>query len=83
MKGRQLTSAWARDELACGSIVAAAHKANSRIFAFDQFQMALRQSLNAIILAPKAGIDPVGASYPKVSCRRKRHHPPAGEETNA
>jgi CO/xanthine dehydrogenase Mo-binding subunit len=33
----------------------------------------LHRSLSAIILAAKAGIDPVGASYPKVSCRRKRH----------
>src|ERR1700712_2954598 len=29
----------------------------------------------------RVGIDPVGASqYPKVSCRRKWHHAPAGEE---
>jgi hypothetical protein len=45
--------------------------------------VALRRSGNAIILARKAGIDPVDASYPKVSCRRKRLHAPAGEETNA
>jgi hypothetical protein len=47
------------------------------------FQIALRRSGNAIILARKSGIDPVDASYPKVSCRRKRLHAPAGEETNA
>ena len=44
--------------------------------------MALPPKRNAIILRGKAGIDPVGAShYPKVSCRRKRHHAPEGEET--
>src|SRR6266581_2544704 len=32
------------------------------------FQIALPRQLYAIILRVKAGIDPVGASYPKVSC---------------
>jgi isoquinoline 1-oxidoreductase alpha subunit len=36
---------------------------------------------NAIILAHKAGADPVGASYRTVISRRKRHHAPVGEET--
>jgi isoquinoline 1-oxidoreductase subunit alpha len=37
---------------------------------------------NAIILAPKVGIGPVGARpFNNVSCRRKRRHAPAGEET--
>ena len=30
--------------------------------------MALPPPVNPIILAGKAGIDPVGASHPKVSC---------------
>jgi hypothetical protein len=37
-------------------------------FSPAQFQMALRAQAKAIILARKAGADPVGASYPKVSC---------------
>jgi hypothetical protein len=37
-------------------------------FFFAQFQMTLRRPAKPIILARKAGADPVGASYPKVSC---------------
>jgi hypothetical protein len=49
-------------------------------FLRDQFQIGLPPDWNAIILSRKAGIDPVGVShYPKVSCRRKRLHTPAGE----
>jgi hypothetical protein len=40
---------------------AATHNANLP----KPFQIALRRSGNAIILAGKAGIDPVDASYPK------------------
>jgi hypothetical protein len=54
--------------------------AESDFFLFDQFQIALPPDGNTIILQRKAGVDPVDVSYyPKVSCRRKRHHAPAGE----
>jgi hypothetical protein len=53
--------------------VVATHNANSVV----QIQIALRRPGNAIIVARKAGIDPVGASYPKASCRRQRLHAPA------
>jgi hypothetical protein len=43
-----------------GSIVAAAHKLHFAIFLFDQFQIGLLPDWNAIKLAPKAGIVPVG-----------------------
>jgi hypothetical protein len=43
-----------------GSIVAAAHKLDSAIFLFDQFQIGLLPDWNPIKLAPKAGIVPVG-----------------------
>jgi hypothetical protein len=37
-------------------------------FSARDFQIALPRRRNPIILAAKAGIDPVGASYPKVIC---------------
>jgi hypothetical protein len=38
------------------------------LFSVGGFQIALPPGVNPIILTAKAGIDPVGASYPKVSC---------------
>jgi hypothetical protein len=38
------------------------------LFSARCFQIALPRRANPIILVVKAGIDPVGASYPKVSC---------------
>jgi hypothetical protein len=40
----------------------------SDFFSAPDFQIALPRRANPIILVVKAGIDPVGASYPKVSC---------------
>jgi len=64
-------------------IIAATHNGEGRgFFLFDQFQFALPPDWNAIILARKVGIGPVGVRpLVKVSCRRKRHHAPAGEAT--
>jgi isoquinoline 1-oxidoreductase alpha subunit len=51
-------------------------------FLFEQFQIALPRQWNAIILRRKVGIGPVGVRpLFNVSCRRKRRHAPAGEET--
>jgi isoquinoline 1-oxidoreductase alpha subunit len=60
---------------------AATHKRRCAIVRLDRFQIRLPWQRNAIMLAPKAGADPVGASYRTVISRRKRHHAPVGEET--
>jgi isoquinoline 1-oxidoreductase subunit alpha len=66
-------------------IVAATHNAQrvfQKTFPSDQFQIALPREWNAIILRRKVGIGPVGVRpLDNVSCRRKRRHAPAGEET--
>ena len=49
-------------------LVAATHNMPVEIIVRGKFQMGLPESGNPIILAGKAGADPVGASYPKVSC---------------
>jgi hypothetical protein len=41
---------------------------SENLFPARDFQSALPRHRNPIILAAKAGIDPVGASYPKVIC---------------
>jgi hypothetical protein len=64
----------------CGSLIAAmlaAAKFFYRRFAPNPIA-SLREHDHSSF---KAGADPVGARYPKVSCRRKRHRTPAGEET--
>jgi hypothetical protein len=50
-------------------VISAAHNMHSEnLFLAGDFQSALPRHWNPIILAAKAGIDPVGASYPKVIC---------------
>src|SRR5689334_11913900 len=52
------------------------------LFSHLPLQRTLPETGNTIMLAVKAGADPVGAGHCKVSSRRKRRHAPEREETN-
>src|ERR1700741_4364920 len=60
--------------------IAASHNRQVLAFiSFEQFQIALPQERNHIIVLATVAY-PVGGSHdPTVSCRRKRHHTPEGE----
>jgi isoquinoline 1-oxidoreductase subunit alpha len=65
-----------------GNIVAAAHKAPSQFYSSRGISNCIASRLERDHCSPKVYTSPVGVRPDaKVSCRRNRHHAPAGEES--
>jgi isoquinoline 1-oxidoreductase subunit alpha len=83
--GRDFDLVWAStQQLVDGNIIAATHNVRCEILFFSSDSNLRCLRIGTRSFCTPTGIDPVGASqYPEVSCRRKRHHAPEGEEIMA